>query len=47
MPVNPGVEYVKAEEKYRNASTTQEKLLALSEIAWPRRAMRKWLSLRA
>ena len=32
MPVNPGVEYVKAEEKYRNASTTQEKLLALSEM---------------
>src|SRR3989344_7104919 len=32
MPVNPGVEYIQAEEKYHNARAPQEKLLALSEM---------------
>ncbi|MDO8634177.1 MAG: TGS domain-containing protein [archaeon] len=32
MPVNPGVEYLQAEEKYHNARTSEEKLLALAEM---------------
>ena len=32
MPVNPGLEYQKAERKYAEARTMQEKMIALSEM---------------
>lgn len=32
MPVNPGIEFIQAEERYHKARTPNEKLLALSEM---------------
>src|SRR3989344_9696404 len=32
MPVNPGIDFQLAKEKYRNAQTTSEKLRALEEM---------------